>query len=185
MTLETIRYSRGSLQILDQLLLPQQSRYEAVGSVRQAWEAIRAMKVVSRGGAQVGVGVVPLTAVPLTPPIPPPGARRPSHCPRGLPQPRRGAAGGRRGTWPCCTLGLRPGRAELPCHRPAHRRQHGPGRPGPGRPRGPGGGAGGRNGGGGPREVEEPCARHCSNPRLFVRSLVAVVHSCYFYSWGN
>ncbi|XP_055399148.1 methylthioribose-1-phosphate isomerase isoform X2 [Bubalus kerabau] len=45
MSLEAIRYSRGSLQILDQLLLPQQSRYEAVGSVRQAWEAIRAMKV--------------------------------------------------------------------------------------------------------------------------------------------
>ncbi|XP_006874338.1 PREDICTED: methylthioribose-1-phosphate isomerase [Chrysochloris asiatica] len=45
MTLEAIRYSRGSLQILDQLLLPQQSRYEAVSSVRQAWEAIRAMKV--------------------------------------------------------------------------------------------------------------------------------------------
>ncbi|XP_032025799.1 methylthioribose-1-phosphate isomerase isoform X2 [Hylobates moloch] len=45
MTLEAIRYSRGSLQILDQLLLPQQSRYEVVGSVRQAWEAIRAMKV--------------------------------------------------------------------------------------------------------------------------------------------
>ncbi|XP_012584588.1 PREDICTED: methylthioribose-1-phosphate isomerase isoform X2 [Condylura cristata] len=45
MTLEAIRYSRGSLQILDQLLLPQQSRYEAVVSVRQAWEAIRAMKV--------------------------------------------------------------------------------------------------------------------------------------------
>lgn len=43
--LEAIRYSRGSLQILDQLLLPQQSRYERVGSVRQAWEAIRAMKV--------------------------------------------------------------------------------------------------------------------------------------------
>uniref|UniRef100_A0A2K6U4F4 S-methyl-5-thioribose-1-phosphate isomerase n=1 Tax=Saimiri boliviensis boliviensis TaxID=39432 RepID=A0A2K6U4F4_SAIBB len=39
MTLEAIRYSRGSLQILDQLLLPQQSHYEAVGS------AIHAMKV--------------------------------------------------------------------------------------------------------------------------------------------
>ncbi|XP_055975498.1 methylthioribose-1-phosphate isomerase [Sorex fumeus] len=45
MSLEAIRYSRGSLQILDQLLLPQQTRYEAVGSVRQAWEAIRTMKV--------------------------------------------------------------------------------------------------------------------------------------------
>ncbi|XP_008709946.1 methylthioribose-1-phosphate isomerase [Ursus maritimus] len=45
MALEAIRYSRGSLEILDQLLLPQHSRYEPVGSVRQAWEAIRAMKV--------------------------------------------------------------------------------------------------------------------------------------------
>lgn len=51
MALEAIRYSRGSLEILDQLLLPQRSRYEAVGSVRQAWEAIRAMKVGPRGRA--------------------------------------------------------------------------------------------------------------------------------------
>ena len=78
MTLEAIRYSRGSLQILDQLLLPQQSRYEAVGSVRQAWEAISAMKVESRGGAQVAVGVVPLTAVPDAP-------NSPSRC--AAPQP--------------------------------------------------------------------------------------------------
>lgn len=79
MTLEAIRYSRGSLQILDQLLLPQQSRYEAVGSVRQAWEAIRAMKVEPRGGAQVRVGVVALTAVP--------DANSPSRCvaPQPLP----------------------------------------------------------------------------------------------------
>ncbi|XP_040846923.1 methylthioribose-1-phosphate isomerase-like [Ochotona curzoniae] len=45
MALEAIRYSRGSLHILDQLLLPGQSRYEAVESVQQAWEVIRAMKV--------------------------------------------------------------------------------------------------------------------------------------------
>ncbi|XP_062966757.1 methylthioribose-1-phosphate isomerase [Cynocephalus volans] len=45
MPLEAIRYSRGSLHILDQLLLPQQSHYEAVDSVHRAWEAIRAMKV--------------------------------------------------------------------------------------------------------------------------------------------
>ncbi|XP_037674130.1 methylthioribose-1-phosphate isomerase [Choloepus didactylus] len=45
MTLEALRYSRGSLRILNQLSLPHESRYEAVGSVRQAWEAIRAMKV--------------------------------------------------------------------------------------------------------------------------------------------
>lgn len=50
--LEAIRYSRGSLQVLDQLLLPQQCRYEEVDSVRQAWEAIRAMKV----GCSDGVG---------------------------------------------------------------------------------------------------------------------------------
>nr|XP_010952464.1 methylthioribose-1-phosphate isomerase isoform X2 [Camelus bactrianus] len=66
MTLEAIRYSRGSLQILDQLLLPQQSRYEAVGSVRQAWEAIRAMKVGPRGvpwvGGSKGPAVVELQA---------------------------------------------------------------------------------------------------------------------------
>lgn len=53
-SLEAIRYSRGSLQILDQLLLPQQCHYEVVGSVRQAWEAIRAMKVGCSGGAGVG-----------------------------------------------------------------------------------------------------------------------------------
>ncbi|XP_003798062.1 methylthioribose-1-phosphate isomerase [Otolemur garnettii] len=45
MTLEAIRYSRGSLQILDQLLLPHQSCYKSVDSVDQAWEAIRSMKV--------------------------------------------------------------------------------------------------------------------------------------------
>ena len=67
MTLEAIRYSRGSLQILDQLLLPQQSRYEAVGSVRQAWEAIRAMKVGPLGGT--GVGGFPCLQS-LTPPFP-------------------------------------------------------------------------------------------------------------------
>lgn len=67
MTLEAIRYSRGSLQILDQLLLPQQSHYEAVGSVRQAWEAIRAMKVGSLGGT--GVGGFPCLQS-LTPPFP-------------------------------------------------------------------------------------------------------------------
>lgn len=65
--LEAIRYSRGSLQILDQLLLPQQSRYEEVNSVRQAWEAIRSMKVGLSGGAE-GEGrphLAPLTPVSL------------------------------------------------------------------------------------------------------------------------
>uniref|UniRef100_A0A2K5VL22 Methylthioribose-1-phosphate isomerase 1 n=1 Tax=Macaca fascicularis TaxID=9541 RepID=A0A2K5VL22_MACFA len=97
MTLEAIRYSRGSLQILDQLLLPQQSRYEAVGSVRQAWEAIRAMKVRRDGGAAgLEVGMRPRLQPP-TPEFLPAGAGRPGHSPGGLSQSRRGAAGGRRG----------------------------------------------------------------------------------------
>lgn len=45
MRLEAIRYSPGSLQILDQLQLPEYCRYEALGSVQQARDAIRAMKV--------------------------------------------------------------------------------------------------------------------------------------------
>lgn len=45
MTLEAIRYSPGSLQILDQLQLPEHCHYEALSSVQQASEAIRAMKV--------------------------------------------------------------------------------------------------------------------------------------------
>ncbi|XP_008104502.1 methylthioribose-1-phosphate isomerase isoform X2 [Anolis carolinensis] len=53
MSLEAIRYRRGSLEILNQLLLPQQSLYEAVGSVRQGWEAIRSMKV--RGAPAIAI----------------------------------------------------------------------------------------------------------------------------------
>ncbi|XP_029862239.1 methylthioribose-1-phosphate isomerase [Aquila chrysaetos chrysaetos] len=45
MSLEAIRYRRGSLSILNQLLLPEQLRYEPVDSVERAWEAIRAMEV--------------------------------------------------------------------------------------------------------------------------------------------
>ncbi|XP_053168938.1 methylthioribose-1-phosphate isomerase isoform X1 [Hemicordylus capensis] len=53
MSLEAIRYRRGSLQILNQLLLPQQSLYEEIGSVQQGWEAIRAMKV--RGAPAIAI----------------------------------------------------------------------------------------------------------------------------------
>ncbi|KAM9259219.1 LOW QUALITY PROTEIN: methylthioribose-1-phosphate isomerase [Morus bassanus] len=45
MSLEAIRYRRGSLSILNQLLLPEQLRYEPVDGVERAWEAIRAMEV--------------------------------------------------------------------------------------------------------------------------------------------
>ncbi|KAK2510375.1 hypothetical protein Q9233_017805, partial [Columba guinea] len=48
MALESIRYERGSLSILNQRLLPQRLQYEPVPGVRRAWEAIRDMEV--RGG---------------------------------------------------------------------------------------------------------------------------------------
>lgn len=148
--LEAIRYSRGSLQILDQLLLPQQRRYEGVGSVRQAWEAIRAMKVRRSCRAE---GRERPHLAPLTPDPSPSGAWCPGHSTRGLPQPRRGTAGGRRGTGTRRARGLRARRAELLSHRPAHRGQHGPRRPRPGRRGSPGGRARGCDGGGGPGEV--------------------------------
>ncbi|NXH19091.1 MTNA isomerase, partial [Bucco capensis] len=45
MALESIRYRRGSLHILNQLLLPSELRYEPVSSVQRAWQAIRDMEV--------------------------------------------------------------------------------------------------------------------------------------------
>lgn len=45
MTLEAIRYRSGSLQILNQLLLPHQTVYDDIRSVRDGYEAIKSMKV--------------------------------------------------------------------------------------------------------------------------------------------
>ncbi|XP_054035542.1 methylthioribose-1-phosphate isomerase [Dryobates pubescens] len=45
MALEAIRYRRGSLQILNQLLLPAELRYESVPGVERAWRAIADMEV--------------------------------------------------------------------------------------------------------------------------------------------
>lgn len=45
MTLEAIRYRTGSLQILNQLLLPHQTVYDDIRSVQDAYEAIKSMKV--------------------------------------------------------------------------------------------------------------------------------------------
>ncbi|XP_065511134.1 methylthioribose-1-phosphate isomerase [Caloenas nicobarica] len=45
MALESIRYARGSLSILNQRLLPQRLQYEPVPGVQRAWEAIRDMEV--------------------------------------------------------------------------------------------------------------------------------------------
>ncbi|CAG5929053.1 unnamed protein product, partial [Menidia menidia] len=45
MTLEAIRYRSGSLQVLNQLLLPHQTVHEDIRSVHDAYEAIKSMKV--------------------------------------------------------------------------------------------------------------------------------------------
>ncbi len=45
MSLEAIRYKRGELSILDQLLLPTTSQYEPVKNVQDGWRVIREMKV--------------------------------------------------------------------------------------------------------------------------------------------
>ena len=45
MTLEAIRYNGENLTILNQLLLPDESVYEDLVSVEDAWSAIRNMKV--------------------------------------------------------------------------------------------------------------------------------------------
>lgn len=45
MTLEAIRYRPGSLQILNQLLLPHETVYEDIRSVQDGYDAIKSMKV--------------------------------------------------------------------------------------------------------------------------------------------
>lgn len=45
MTLEAIKYAAGQLQILDQLLLPHESKYIAVNGVEDGWKAIHTMQV--------------------------------------------------------------------------------------------------------------------------------------------
>ena len=44
MSLESIRYERGKLQILDQLLLPLQTRYVKVQGVEDGWKVINKMQ---------------------------------------------------------------------------------------------------------------------------------------------
>jgi hypothetical protein len=45
MTLQAIKYNRGHLEILNQLLLPKESCYEEISNVEDGWNAIRSMKV--------------------------------------------------------------------------------------------------------------------------------------------
>lgn len=45
MCLQAIKYKNGSLEILDQLLLPGQSKYIPVRGVKDGWKVINAMQV--------------------------------------------------------------------------------------------------------------------------------------------
>lgn len=45
MSLQSIKYSAGKLEILDQLLLPVQSKYVAVKGVEDGWKVINKMQV--------------------------------------------------------------------------------------------------------------------------------------------
>ncbi|XP_065151129.1 methylthioribose-1-phosphate isomerase [Paramisgurnus dabryanus] len=53
MTLEAIRYRSGSLQILNQLLLPHETVFDEIRSVRDGYEAIKSMKV--RGAPAIAI----------------------------------------------------------------------------------------------------------------------------------
>ncbi|XP_017039400.1 methylthioribose-1-phosphate isomerase [Drosophila ficusphila] len=53
MSLQSIKYSRGSLEILDQLLLPGQSKYVVVRGVEDGWKVINKMQV--RGAPAIAI----------------------------------------------------------------------------------------------------------------------------------
>lgn len=53
MSLLAIKYERGKLEILNQLLLPHESIYEEIQSVEDGWGAIRSMKV--RGAPAIAI----------------------------------------------------------------------------------------------------------------------------------
>lgn len=53
MSLESIRYSDGKLEILDQLLLPTETKYIPIKNVEEGWDAIRLMKV--RGAPAIAI----------------------------------------------------------------------------------------------------------------------------------
>ncbi|KXJ11072.1 methylthioribose-1-phosphate isomerase [Exaiptasia diaphana] len=53
MTLQAIKYERGSLEILNQLLLPKETHYEPIHSVQDGWQAIKTMKV--RGAPAIAI----------------------------------------------------------------------------------------------------------------------------------
>lgn len=55
-TLQAIRYTRGKLELLNQLLLPHKFEYDAVVNAEDAWQAIRQMKV--RGAPAIAIAAV-------------------------------------------------------------------------------------------------------------------------------
>ena len=52
-SLQSLRYQRGSLSVLDQLLLPLRLEYESVADSRDAWRVIRSMQV--RGAPLIAI----------------------------------------------------------------------------------------------------------------------------------
>jgi methylthioribose-1-phosphate isomerase len=64
MVLEAIKYTRGSLQILDQLRLPYTSHYDSIYSSTDAWHAIRDMR--TRGAPAIAIVAALSLAVELT-----------------------------------------------------------------------------------------------------------------------
>jgi methylthioribose-1-phosphate isomerase len=64
MVLEAIQYTRGSLQILDQLKLPYTSHYDPIYSSKDAWHAIKEMR--TRGAPAIAIVAALSLAVELT-----------------------------------------------------------------------------------------------------------------------
>lgn len=56
MTLQAIKYSRGKLEILDQLKLPHQEKYLEINTPEEAWKAIKLMQV--RGAPAIAIVAV-------------------------------------------------------------------------------------------------------------------------------
>ena len=52
-SLQSLRYQRGSLSVLDQLLLPHRLEYEPVVDSKDAWRVIRSMQV--RGAPLIAI----------------------------------------------------------------------------------------------------------------------------------
>lgn len=53
MSLQSIKYKRGSLEILDQLLLPVVSKYLTVRGVEDGWKVINKMQVSNTCSAHI------------------------------------------------------------------------------------------------------------------------------------